>query len=48
MCCLWQRIEQLTLLLDADIMSFFDEIDHEWMLMFLGHRIADRRLLGLI
>ncbi|WP_405046187.1 reverse transcriptase domain-containing protein [Pseudomonas serbiensis] len=34
--------------LDADITSFFDEIDHEWMLMFLGHRIADRRLLGLI
>ncbi|WP_242445028.1 reverse transcriptase domain-containing protein [Halomonas cupida] len=30
------------------ITSFFDEIDHEWMLMFLGHRIADQRLLGLI
>lgn len=24
------------------------QIDHEWMLMFLGHRIAGRRLLGLI
>ncbi|WP_457970735.1 reverse transcriptase/maturase family protein [Pseudomonas sp. R4-84] len=35
-------------ILDADITSFFDEIDHEWMLMFLGHRIADRRILGLI
>jgi len=35
-------------ILGADITSFFDEIDHEWMLMFLGHRIADRRLLGLI
>ena len=35
-------------ILDADITSFFDEIDHEWMLMFLGHRIAGRRLLGLI
>lgn len=35
-------------ILDAGIASFFDEIDHEWMLMFLGHRIADRRLLGLI
>lgn len=35
-------------ILDADITSFFDEIDHEWMLMFLGHRIADWRLLGLI
>ncbi|WP_160321049.1 hypothetical protein [Pseudomonas taeanensis] len=29
-------------------LTFFDEIDHEWMLMFLGHRIADRRMLGLI
>ena len=35
-------------ILDADITSFFDEIDQEWMLMFLGHRIADRRMLGLI
>lgn len=25
-------------ILDADITLFFDEIDHEWMLMFLGHR----------
>ena len=33
---------------NAAITSFFDEIDHEWMLMLLGHRIADRPLLGLI
>lgn len=25
-----------------------DEKGHKWMLMFLGHRIADRCLLGLI
>ena len=31
-------------ILDADIRSFFDEIDHEWMLRFLQHRIADRRM----
>lgn len=48
MCRLWQRIEQLTLILDADITSFFYKNDHEWMLMFLGHRIAGRRLRGLI
>lgn len=34
--------------LDADIRGFFDAIDHEWMLRFLEHRIADRRLLRLI
>lgn len=35
-------------ILDADIRSFFDEIDHDWMLRFLEHRIADRRLLSLL
>jgi group II intron reverse transcriptase/maturase len=34
--------------LDADIQGFFDAIDHGWMLKFLEHRIADRRLLRLI
>jgi RNA-directed DNA polymerase len=34
--------------LDADIQAFFDTIDHGWMLRFLGHRIADRRMLRLI
>jgi RNA-directed DNA polymerase len=33
---------------DADIRSFFDEIDHVWMLRFLEHRIADQRILRLI
>jgi len=31
--------------LDADIQGFFDTIDHEWMMRFLEHRIADRRVL---
>jgi RNA-directed DNA polymerase len=35
-------------ILDADIRSFFDEIDHGWMLKFLEHRIADQRILRLI
>jgi group II intron reverse transcriptase/maturase len=35
-------------ILDADIRSFFDEIDHEWMLRFLDHRIADSRILRLV
>jgi len=34
--------------LDADIRRFFDTIDHEWLMQFLAHRIADRRVLRLI
>jgi len=34
--------------LDADIRGFFDAIDHGWLMQFLEHRIADRRLLRLI
>ena len=34
--------------LDADIRGFFDAIDHGWLLRFVEHRIADRRLLRLI
>ena len=33
---------------DVDIRSFFDEMDHEWLMTFLKHRIADERLLRLI
>lgn len=35
-------------IVDADIRSFFDEIDHGWMLRFLEHRIADERIMRLI
>ncbi len=34
--------------LDADIRGFFDNVDHGWMLKFLQHRIADRRVLRLV
>jgi RNA-directed DNA polymerase len=34
--------------LDADIKSFFDTVDHDWLMRFLAHRIADRRMLRLI
>ena len=34
--------------LDADIRGFFDAIDHEWLLKFVQHRIADRRILRLL
>lgn len=35
-------------MLDADIRSFFDSVDHEWMMRMLSHRIADERILRLI
>ncbi|MDP2788196.1 MAG: group II intron reverse transcriptase/maturase [Pseudomonadota bacterium] len=35
-------------IVDADIQAFFDSIDHSFLLRFLEHRIADRRLLRLI
>lgn len=35
-------------ILDADIKSFFDTVDHTWMMKFLEHRIGDRRVLRLI
>ena len=35
-------------LLDADIRGFFDAIDHGWLVKFIEHRIADRRVVRLI
>jgi RNA-directed DNA polymerase len=34
--------------LDVDIRAFFDTIDHGWLIRFLEHRLADRRLVRLI
>lgn len=41
----WKRVNWV---LDADIKAFFDTVDHDWMLRFLEHRIADRRVLRMI
>jgi len=34
--------------LDCDVRSFFDELSHDWLLRFVQHRVADRRILRLI
>ncbi len=34
--------------LDVDIRGFFDTIDHGWLVRFVEHRIADRRVVRLI
>src|SRR5579885_2917196 len=40
--------QRVSWVLDADIRSFFDSVDHEWLLRMLAHRIADPRVLRLI
>lgn len=47
---LWVGLTQrkVNWVLDADIQGFFDTIDHEWLLKFVEHRIADRRVLRLL
>jgi RNA-directed DNA polymerase len=34
--------------LDCDIRGFFDNLSHDWLLKFVQHRVADRRVLRLI
>ena len=47
---LWVGImrKKVSWVLDADVRDFFGTISHEWMVKFLQHRIADRRILRLI
>ena len=34
--------------LDADFSDYFSSLDHSWLVKFLEHRIADRRVLRLV
>lgn len=34
--------------LDADLRNFFDTLSHEWLVKFIEHRIADRRVVRLV
>src|SRR5205809_877660 len=40
--------KQVSWVLDADIRGFFDAMAHSWIIRFLEHRIADKRILRLI
>ena len=40
--------KKVSFVLDADIRSFFDEIDQQWLIRFLQHRIGDRRIIRLV
>ena len=35
-------------ILDADIEGFFDQIDRDWLIKFMEHRIGDQRIVRLI
>ena len=39
---------QVNWVLDADIQGFFDAMSHSWIVRFLEHRIADKRIVRLI
>jgi RNA-directed DNA polymerase len=39
---------RVSFILDADIAGFFDTVSHEWLIKFVEHRIADRRVVRLI
>jgi group II intron reverse transcriptase/maturase len=40
--------QKVSWVLDADIRAFFDTLNHEWLVKFIEHRIADRRIVRLV
>ncbi|MEL7565561.1 MAG: group II intron reverse transcriptase/maturase [Dehalobacterium sp.] len=40
--------KNVSYVVEADIRSFFDMIDHEWMIRFLEHDISDKKFIALI
>ena len=42
------RTKKVNWVLDADIRAFFDTLDHGWLVKFVEHRIADRRIVRFI
>lgn len=40
--------KRVSYVVEADIRSFFDRVNHEWLMKFLEHRIGDRRVLKLV
>jgi RNA-directed DNA polymerase len=42
------RRKKVNWVLDLDVRGFFDNVSHEWLVKFVEHRIADRRVIRLI
>ncbi len=40
--------EPINVIVEADIKGFFDNVDQEQLMAFIGHRIADKRVLRMI
>jgi len=40
--------KKVNFIVDLDIRSFFDKIDHEWMIKFVRYRIGDERIVRMI
>lgn len=40
--------EKTNWVLDADIKGFFDHLDHEWIIKFIGSRIKDQNIIRLV
>ncbi len=40
--------KKVSWVLDADIRSFFDRLDREWVVRFLEHRVGDGRVIRLV
>lgn len=40
--------ERVSFVVEADVRSFFDKVNHAWLMKFLRHRIGDERLLRLV
>ena len=40
--------QKVSFVVEADVKSFFDEVNHHWLVQFLRHRIGDDRLIRLI
>ena len=47
---LWVGIvrKKVNWILDLDIRSFFDRLQHSWLVQFVEHRIGDRRVVRLV
>jgi group II intron reverse transcriptase/maturase len=47
---LWVGIvrQRVNWIIDLDIRSFFDKLQHDWLVQFVEHRIGDQRIVRLI
>lgn len=40
--------KRISYVVEADIKGFFDQVNHEWLIQFLRHKIGDERVIRLI